>query len=107
MKPHRDAGLPGTLIVNCSHANSGKKHTREQTVRAHIIEQRAAGSPSVIGVRGFCSELVRELGQFELAVLGHAQGQHEAVERVFELLRLGYAGHQMEFEDASGREDEG
>ena len=50
MKPRRDAGLPGTLIVDCSHANSGKKHTRQQTVWAHIIEQRAAGSPSVIGV---------------------------------------------------------
>lgn len=46
----RDAGLPGTLIVDCSHANSGKKHTRQQTVWEHIIAQRAAGSPSVIGV---------------------------------------------------------
>ena len=46
----QDAGLPGALIVDCSHANSGKKHTRQQTVWEHIIEQRMAGSPSVIGV---------------------------------------------------------
>ncbi len=46
----RAAELPGTLIVDCSHANSGKKHTRQQTVWQHIIEQRVAGSPAVIGV---------------------------------------------------------
>ncbi len=46
----RDTGLPGALIVDCSHANSGKKHTRQQTVWQHIIEQRVAGSQSVIGV---------------------------------------------------------
>ena len=36
--------------MDCSHANSGKKHTRQQTVWQHLIEQRAAGSKSVIGV---------------------------------------------------------
>ena len=50
MESHRDAGLLGTLIVDCSHANSGKKHTRQQTAWQHIIAQRAAGSLSVIGV---------------------------------------------------------
>ena len=44
------AGLPSALIVDCSHANSGKKHTRQQTVWQHIIEQRVAGSGAVIGV---------------------------------------------------------
>ncbi len=45
-----DAGLPSALIVDCSHANSGKKHTRQQTVWQHIIEQRIAGSRAAIGV---------------------------------------------------------
>ena len=44
------AGLPGELIVDCSHANSGKKHTRQQTVWQHLIEQRVAGGRTVIGV---------------------------------------------------------
>ncbi len=46
----RAAGLPGELIVDCSHANSGKKHTRQQTVWEHIIEQRRAGREGVIGM---------------------------------------------------------
>ena len=50
VKHLHDAGLPGALIVDCSHANSGKKHTRQQTVWQHIIEQRVGGSKSVIGV---------------------------------------------------------
>ena len=44
------AGLPGELIVDCSHANSGKKHTRQQTVWDHVIEQQRAGSRAVIGM---------------------------------------------------------
>ena len=50
VKHLHEAGLPGALIVDCSHANSGKKHTRQQTVWQHIIEQRVGGSKSVIGV---------------------------------------------------------
>ena len=46
---HED-GQPGGLIVDCSHANSGKKHTRQQTVWQHIIDQRVAGSQSVLGM---------------------------------------------------------
>jgi 3-deoxy-7-phosphoheptulonate synthase len=46
----RAAGLPGELIVDCSHANSGKKHTRQQTVWDHVIEQHRAGSRAVIGM---------------------------------------------------------
>jgi 3-deoxy-7-phosphoheptulonate synthase len=44
------AGLPGELIVDCSHANSGKKHTRQQTVWDHVIEQQRAGGRAVIGM---------------------------------------------------------
>jgi 3-deoxy-7-phosphoheptulonate synthase len=50
VKQLHEAGLPGELIVDCSHANSGKKHTRQQTVWQHLMEQRVAGSKSVIGV---------------------------------------------------------
>lgn len=50
VKQLHEAGLPGALIVDCSHANSGKKHTRQQTVWQHLIEQRVAGSQSIIGV---------------------------------------------------------
>ncbi len=50
VKQLHEAGLPGELIVDCSHANSGKKHTRQQTVWQHLIEQRVAGSKAVIGV---------------------------------------------------------
>ena len=50
VKQLADAGLPGELIVDCSHANSGKKHTRQQTVWQHLIEQRVAGGRTVIGV---------------------------------------------------------
>jgi len=46
----RAAGLPGELIVDCSHANSGKKHTRQQTVWDHVIEQHRVGSRAVIGM---------------------------------------------------------
>ncbi len=36
----RDAGLPPEVMVDCSHANSGKKHTRQQVVWRSLVEQR-------------------------------------------------------------------
>src|SRR2546427_5070588 len=44
------AGLPAVLMVDCSHANSGKQHTRQEEVWHSVIEQRAAGTCSLIGV---------------------------------------------------------
>lgn len=44
------AGLPAVLMVDCSHANSGKQHGRQEEVWHSVIEQRATGTCSLIGV---------------------------------------------------------
>ncbi len=44
------AGLPPTLMVDCSHANSAKQHQRQVDVARDIGAQIAAGSRSVFGV---------------------------------------------------------
>src|SRR5436305_15235521 len=44
------AGLPAVLMVDCSHANSGKQHARQEDVWRSVIEQRIAGRNSIIGV---------------------------------------------------------
>src|SRR5580765_2476719 len=43
------AGLPPVLMVDCSHANSGKQPARQEDVWRSIIEQRVAGTQSLIG----------------------------------------------------------
>jgi 3-deoxy-7-phosphoheptulonate synthase len=43
-------GLPPVLMVDCSHANSGKQHARQEEVWRSVIEQRAAGNNSLTGV---------------------------------------------------------
>jgi 3-deoxy-7-phosphoheptulonate synthase len=43
------AGLPPVLMVDCSHANSGKQPAKQEDVWRSIIEQRLAGTPSLIG----------------------------------------------------------
>jgi len=45
-----NAGLPGRLMVDCSHANSGKDHTRQPEVVHAVAEQLAAGSDAIFGV---------------------------------------------------------
>ena len=35
------AGLPPVVMVDCSHANSGKEHGRQEEVWHNVIEQRA------------------------------------------------------------------
>jgi 3-deoxy-7-phosphoheptulonate synthase len=44
------AGLPPVLMVDCSHANSGKQHTRQEEVWRSVIDQRAAGNRALVGV---------------------------------------------------------
>ncbi|MCP5042295.1 MAG: 3-deoxy-7-phosphoheptulonate synthase [bacterium] len=44
------AGLPGRLMVDCSHANSGKDHTRQPEVVAAVARQVAEGSNAIFGV---------------------------------------------------------
>jgi len=43
------AGLPPVLMVDCSHANSGKVPARQEEVWHSVIEQRCAGTHSLIG----------------------------------------------------------
>jgi len=54
----QQAGLPAALMVDCSHANSGKQHARQEDVWRSVIQQRLAGTRSLIGVmlESFLSE---------------------------------------------------
>ena len=42
--------LPPVLMVDCSHANSEKKFARQEEVWRSVIEQRAGGTRSLIGL---------------------------------------------------------
>lgn len=44
------AGLPSRVIVDCSHANSGKDHRRQSVVWRDVLEQRVAGDRSIVGM---------------------------------------------------------
>lgn len=46
----RAAGLPDTLMVDCSHANSSKQHERQKDVARDIGGQIAGGSDSIFGL---------------------------------------------------------
>jgi 3-deoxy-7-phosphoheptulonate synthase len=44
------AGLPSRLMIDCSHGNSGKDHTRQPAVARDIGAQVVEGSPHVFGL---------------------------------------------------------
>jgi 3-deoxy-7-phosphoheptulonate synthase len=44
------AKLPPALMIDCSHANSGKKHTGQSLVWRSAVGQRAAGNRHIIGL---------------------------------------------------------
>ncbi len=44
------AGLQQSLLVDCSHANSGKKHEQQVSVWNNVLEQKVAGNKSIAGV---------------------------------------------------------
>src|SRR2546421_3854158 len=46
----KEAALPSVLMVDCSHANSGKQHARQEEVWKSVVNQRAAGNPALIGL---------------------------------------------------------
>jgi len=46
----RKRQLPAVMMVDCSHANSEKQHTRQEEVWHSVIEQRAGGTKAVIGM---------------------------------------------------------
>lgn len=45
----KQAKLPAVIMVDCSHANSGKQPARQEDVLRSIIQQRIAGTRSLIG----------------------------------------------------------
>jgi 3-deoxy-7-phosphoheptulonate synthase len=46
----RAAGLPERLIIDASHDNSGKDHTRQPVVAKDVATQLAAGQRGIVGV---------------------------------------------------------
>ncbi len=44
------AGLPARLMVDCSHANSGKDHRKQPAVGRNVARQVAAGDRRIVGV---------------------------------------------------------
>ncbi|WP_434771480.1 3-deoxy-7-phosphoheptulonate synthase [Pseudomonas entomophila] len=44
------AGLPARIVVDCSHANSGKDPARQPAVLRDVLAQREAGDRSLVGV---------------------------------------------------------
>ena len=46
----KKAGLPEYLMIDCSHANSGKDHNRQPAVWNDVIDQRVAGNNGIMGV---------------------------------------------------------
>ncbi|HPF69543.1 MAG TPA: 3-deoxy-7-phosphoheptulonate synthase [Candidatus Krumholzibacteria bacterium] len=44
------AGLPGAIMVDCSHANSSKNHERQVAVLEDVVRQRAGGARTLRGV---------------------------------------------------------
>ena len=46
----KKCNLPPVLMVDCSHANSAKQHARQEDVWHSVIEQRVAGTRSLIGM---------------------------------------------------------
>ena len=44
------AGLTPRVIIDCSHANSGKDHRRQSIVWRDVLKQRVAGDASIVGL---------------------------------------------------------
>ena len=46
----KDADLPARFVVDCSHANSSKDYTRQPEVWDDVIQQRAGGNKTIVGL---------------------------------------------------------
>jgi 3-deoxy-7-phosphoheptulonate synthase len=44
------AGLEGRVMIDCSHANSGKDHEKQSAVASEVAKQVAGGSQGVFGL---------------------------------------------------------
>ena len=45
-----EASLPQRVMIDCSHANSGKKHEQQEVVLRSVIQQRRAGTDGIMGL---------------------------------------------------------
>ena len=45
-----DAELQPAIVVDCSHANSGKKHEHQKRVWRSILQQRLEGNRALVGL---------------------------------------------------------
>src|SRR5690606_13034408 len=43
-------GMPARFMVDCSHANSEKDYRRQSVVWNDVIDQRAAGNETIVGL---------------------------------------------------------
>jgi 3-deoxy-7-phosphoheptulonate synthase len=59
-----ECGLPARLMVDASHGNSGKDHTRQPVVARALADQIAAGEQGIVGIM---LESFLEAGRQELA----------------------------------------
>ena len=50
MELTRKAALPAVLMIDCSHANAGKKFQNQEIVWRSAVQQRLDGNPSIIGL---------------------------------------------------------
>lgn len=50
MEQLEKAGLLPALMVDCSHANSGKQHVRQELVWKSVLDQRVNGNTALIGM---------------------------------------------------------
>jgi 3-deoxy-7-phosphoheptulonate synthase len=46
----QEGGLPPRVMIDCSHANSNKDHTRQPAVCRDVARQIAEGNRNIIGV---------------------------------------------------------
>jgi len=46
----RKASIEPAIMIDCSHANSGKKHERQERVLNAVLDQRCRGRSSIIGI---------------------------------------------------------
>ena len=46
----KKAGLPPQIMIDCSHANSGKRFDRQKKVFCNVVDQIAAGENSIVGM---------------------------------------------------------
>src|SRR2546421_10557408 len=46
----KKVGLPPVMMVDCSHANSGKEHARQEEVWKSVVDQRSSANTGLIGL---------------------------------------------------------